>query len=234
MADFSFVTDYILQFATSSLFWIIILIGGCLAGLGALKLRKKRKMNKLIGVLTYLGSGKIAIDIKKGGYFSRQRVLKGLIERGKEEEYITQDNEVIFGAVPSDYHMYNGERILLVTPNPDDPNQLLPISKIKLSEDSRKLLLQIAPVEVREMAVDSYKKSVDEMKSFTDKVVQWLIIGGFLVVALVVILFITQYAKHTIDSSASVMSQAGDTLKQVASKLAEATNSISTNPSNAP
>jgi large-conductance mechanosensitive channel len=208
------ITPVLYSLATSGVFWVIAIVFMLILGVVLLKVKQKRKIKIPTLIYTRLGNGKIGIKQTKSGWLKRNRKMFNLIETGSNEELVTRNYQVINGATPEDYHEFNGYRTLIVTPSIDDPDILFPISKFDYSENTKEILMDFPPIEIREAAVDNYKKTVVEMKNPMDQVIQYVIVGLFFIVAFLVILFITQYGKHMVDKSTEQQKEANSFTKE--------------------
>jgi len=234
LAELSFIYDVVYGMVTSGFFWGAIIIGGLIAMLFGLNVKKKRRMDIHIIKVVNLGNDKVAFQETKGGFFRKNRMLFGLWETGGDYQLITKDDDVVYGSEASDYHEFNKKKCLFVTPNPDDLKMLFPLRKFNLSEKTKEILTEIAPIEVRESAVDCYKQTTKEMKDWREQIVQWVLIGLFFIVAFLVIMFITQYGKHIMDKASEMNAQSIEGNRQIADKLVEAMNKITSSSSGAP
>lgn len=220
--------------ASTSIFWVIILILFAGVLIFALVMRKRRKFK--IPVLKYidLGNGKAGFVSTKAGIFKRGKRFFGLFEYGDESEMITKNKEIIYGFTSSDFHEMNYKNTIFVMASPDDPKTLFPISRVRVGLQSQALLLDVAPIELREAAADAFKKSAKELRDKTEQIVQWVLAGLFFLVAFLVILFITQYGKHMVDAAQATNKETLQALLKMGELLAQNANSVVTNPSGAP
>lgn len=225
-------TGYIYPLLSNSLFWIIIFVVVMGVGILTLKMKKKKALSNLVLVMIPRGESRIGIVETKGGYWSKKTMLKGLIKRGGPEEFITKENEIIYGVTPEDYQEFNGKRCLFVTPNPDNPKQLFPIDKFRII--NKDILSKIAPIEVTEAAIDSYEKTTKEMKGMTEQVL--FIIGyALLVIGIVIALaLITQYWKAGVDGTTTQNKDTAEMLKTISSNFVKSQNNLNTIPGGAP
>lgn len=218
--DLSFFLDGVVGFFRSSVTWIVVIFLVLFSAVGILKIRQKRKMTFKVFIINELGNDKIAIDERKAGFFKKIRKFKGLLEQGGEEEFITNKQEVIYGYNSTDQHEFGKGKVVIVTPNPDNPKQLFVVPTIRISQRTREAFMKIAPLEIQEAAVDGFIKSTQEMKSTKDKI--WeiatfalLVIGIFLVV-----LVISQWQKNNIDKITALNSEALAVQRDIANILA--------------
>jgi hypothetical protein len=228
MADFSFVTTYMFQMLGSATFWVILIAGGFFALIIGLKMHKNKRMKISVLKIVPIGNKKIGLIETKAGFFRKEKKLFGLWESGGEAELVTKQGEVIYGSTPEDYHDYNGKRTLIVTPNPDKPDELFPVQDFYMSKSAQQMLMDLPPLEIREAAIDGYNKATKEMKDFKEQIIQWIMIGMFFIVAFLTILFITQYGKHMVDTAHADNIGAQDTLKDIGQKFVDAVNAMHT------
>jgi hypothetical protein len=235
--DLSFFLDGIVGFFRSSVTWIVVIFLVLFSVVGVMKIRQKRKMSFKVLIINELGNDKIAIDERKAGFFKKVRKFKGLLEQSGEDEFVTNKQETIYGYNSTDQHEFGKGKVVIVTPNPDNPKQLFVVPTIRISKKTREAFMKIAPLEIQEAAVDGFNKSTQEMKSTKDKI--WeiatfalLVIGIFLVV-----LVISQWQKNNIDKITAMNSEALSTQRDIAgilSRVAGCGGSSSTTPSTAP
>ena len=61
------------------------------------------------------------------------------------------------------------------------------------------------------------------MKDPNEKIMQYIIVGLFFIVAFLTILFITQDGKHAVDKASEMTAEAQGTLKDIGQKFVDAT-----------
>lgn len=213
--QFTWLTDVVWNMVGSVFFWVFLIIGIFIAIIIGLWWKRKKRFKIPVVIFTEIGNGKFAMNEDKAGWFAKDKIFFGLWEKGSDEELMTKQGEVIYGSTPEDYHEFNFIRTLFVTPSLDDPRILFPISKAHLSNDAKQLLMDLPSLEIREAAVDAFKKTAKEMKDMREQIVQWILVGLFFIVAFLVILFITQYGKHMVDKASDVLTQVGNQLIEI-------------------
>lgn len=234
MTDYSWITNTAMSMLTSGAFWAIVILGGASLGMGVLYFMKRRKFKTLTFVATELGNGKMGFTQTLSGYFSKNRRF-GILWEGKgQDECITKDFQVIYGLQPEDYHEFNFQRCIFVTPSIDDPQILVPINKMFINEKKKDMLFDMPSLEIREAAIDAFQKTTKEMKDWREQVIQYVVIGLIVIMAFLVILFVTNYASHNIDKSTEAVTSVGSNLRAGMENLSSAvgtlTNKVNQNP----
>jgi hypothetical protein len=224
--DFDFILPFLYSLLTNGFFWVVSIVFILILSIVILKVKQKRKFKIPVLILTPLGNNKFGITETKAGWFKRHRKLKNLIELGQEDELVTKNWSVISGSTPADYHEFNHKRCLIVTPSLDDPDILFPISQIEYTDFTKGLLLDFPPIEIREAAVDGYKKTVVEMKDFKEQLVQYVLVGLFFIIVFLCIIFITQYGKHMANISVEAQRDSIQTNGIIAERLERISNSL--------
>lgn len=219
--DLNSFTPMLYGLLTNGAFWVFGIFFILVMLIVFLKLRQRRKFKIQTLIVTMLGNGKAGFTLTKSGWFKRSRKLKNLLEFGSETELVTKNWATIYGSTPEDYHDFNYKRLLLVTPSIDDPDVLIPVSKVFYDQHAKEMLLDFPPIEIREAAVDNYKKTVAEMKDFKEQIIQYIIVGMFFIVAFLTILFITQYGKHTVTAAKELSEEGIQANTQIAGQLGQ-------------
>ena len=125
-------------------------------------------------------------------------MLGGLWDYGMEEELRTggwrKPTDKIQGGSTIDFHEINGKRGLICRRKDDDPKVLVPLTKVEIENDH--LLASIASVDLRDAAVNIIRKAEKETRNRTAEIVQWVIMGGVILLALVVIIMSYQFVSR--------------------------------------
>ena len=201
----------ITQFVLSPLIWILVIFFMILAGLGGLWVRKQKKLEYQCLVLRNTGNGKMDIKKFKAGWFKTNSMLFGLWDYGMEEELRTggfrKPVDKIQGGSTIDFHEIDGKRGLVCRRKDDDPKILVPLSKLEVQNDH--LLASIASADLRDAAVNIIKKAEHETRNRTAEIVQWVLMGGVIILALVVIIMSYQFVSKAQADSWARLIEAG-------------------------
>ena len=240
MAIWSNLGSTALGWMTTGIFWVAFLIVLLIAVWGGLALRKKRKFNKPVLELFDVGqihwkknpnTGEMEVDwdesagifefeLTRGGWFKKKFTFFGLWDYGSESIFRLKDMTPVYDVSHNDYRRVNGQLGLVVVRVPNDPKFVVPISKFHLSFPSKIAMAEIAPVDLRNAATEATESVDSEMRAKWEKIMPYLAAGIILIVALLSIMFITQYGKHMVDKSS-------DTLKAIAQGTASASVGVS-------
>jgi len=205
-------TSVLTKTLLSPLLWIIIIFLLTLFIIGALWLRKQKKLQYSCIVLRNTGNGKVDLKIMKAGWFKTKSMLGGLWDYGLEEELRTggfrQPNDKIQGGSTIDFHEINGKRGLICRRKDDDPKILVPLTRLEVEND--KLLATIASVDLRDAAVNIIKKAEHETRNRTAEIVQWVLMGGVILLVLVVTIMSYQFVSKAQAESWERLIQAGE------------------------
>lgn len=217
---FSGATNIFVGWMTSGIFWTAFFIVAVIAVFGGLLLRKKRKMNKPVlqlydvGNISYFRDGTVdwnksagifEFDIVRGGWFKSKFTLFGLWDYGDEDLFRLKDMTPVYDVSHNDYRRINGKLGLVVVRNPNDPKFAIPISKFYLSKESRTAMAEIAPVDLRNVAVSAIEAVDTEMRAKWEKIMPYVFAGLILIGLVISIMFITQYGKHMVDKASETL-----------------------------
>jgi len=188
-------TSAITGFVLSPLIWILVIFFLVIIGVGSLWIRKQRKLEYSCVVMRNTGNGKVDLKTCKAGWFKTNSMLGGLWDYGLEEELRTggwrKPVDKIQGGSTIDFHEINGRRGLICRRKDDDPKILVPLTRLEVEND--KLLATIASVDLRDAAVGIIRKAEHETRNRTAEIVQWVLMGGVILLALVVIIMSYQF-----------------------------------------
>jgi len=195
----------------SPLLWIVIIFLLGFLGVGTLWIRKQKKLMYPCVVLRNIGNGKVDLKIMKAGWFKTNSMFGGLYDYGLEEELRTGGYRMpvdkIQGGSTIDFHEINGKRGLICRRKDDDPKILVPLTKLEVSNN--KLLAEIANVDLRDAAVNIIKKAEHETRNRTAEIVQWVLMGGVILLVLVVVIMSYQFVSKAQADSWSRLIEAG-------------------------
>jgi len=182
----------------SPLLWIIVIGVMILFSFGALWVRKQRKLEYMCYVIRTTGNGKVDMRTMKAGWFKTKKMLWGLFDYSGEANLETggfrKPVNKIQGGSTYDFHEIDGKKALICRMKDDDPKIVVPITKIDILNDS--VLAEIAGIDLRDASGDIIRKAEKETRNKTAEIVQWLIMGGVIMLALVVIIMSYQFVQR--------------------------------------
>jgi len=195
MVDLSGMGGLALGWATSLVFWSIMIVGLIVVFFASLKVRQSMRFKYPCIEIVSLGQGKVSAYVTKAGWFKKRKTFGGLLEIGGEQELICKDNKrKIFCASSIDYHEINGKRGLICKRKDDDPDVLVPLDEVEVK--NLKLLVRIAPADYRDAAVDILEEKRKETMTWLEKNAPVIITIGLLLFALIALIIIFQFAKQ--------------------------------------
>jgi hypothetical protein len=182
----------------SPLLWIVVIFVMILFSFGALWVRKQKKLEYMCYVIRTTGNGKVDMRTMKAGWFKTKKMLGGLFDYSGEANLETggfrKPVNKIQGGSTYDFHEIDGKKALICRMKDDDPKIVVPITKIEILND--KLLAEIAGIDLRDASGDIIRKAEKETRNKTAEIVQWLIMGGVIMLALVVIIMSYQFVQR--------------------------------------
>jgi len=196
------------KFLYSPLMWIGLIFALVLMLLGGLWLRKQKKLEYKCLILAPAGNNKISFTLTKAGWFKENEFLK-LWDYGNEEVIKVKDGRKVFGITREDMHFFKGSRCLVCWEKGDDRKILTPISDMKMGDESSEAMMEIAPVDLRDVSSQIIQNSDKELKSTMEKVMQYVLLGGTIVVTLICIIFIMQMVKNSQTEASRLILEAG-------------------------
>jgi len=196
------------KFFLSPLMWFGLIFAMCLILLGGLWLRKQKKLEYKCLILAPAGNNKISFTLTKAGWFKEKDFFK-LWDYGNEEVIKVADGRKVFGITREDMHFFKGQRCLVVWEKGDDRKILTPISDMKMGEESNEALMEIAPVDLRDVSSQIIQNSDKELKSTMQQVMQYVLLGGIVVVTLICIIFVVQMVKNSQAEASKLILEAG-------------------------
>lgn len=224
--DFSPITSLIFDWLLSPFIWFALVLVFLIGTFGILWIRRRRKLIYELLELVDYGNGKSGFNLIKGGYFGKNKILRGWFDYG-EDQMETIDGEPILNFSTEDFQEINGKRGVVVARDPVNQEILVPISKVRIK--NQELLAEIAPAEYRDAALEIIKDADRETSDYTKQIIQWILIGATIIFALVSIIVIAQMVKNGQKEAANLIVQAGDTClknaKEVCSNLMTAAKS---------
>lgn len=208
-------TGLITNWGTSIGFWFAIVFGVTLFGWVGLVFRKRRKLNKPVLVIYDNGDGITSYENTFGGWFKNRFTLMGLWDYGTEKRFRLKNMMPVDDVSHHDYRLINGKQGIVVVIDPHDPKFAIPISKIHFSPESKKAIAEIAPADLRDVAVKAIEEADKEMTAKWEKIMPYIAMGFVGMVLIFSILLIAQYGKHNIDKVAEIMKMAVEALKDL-------------------
>lgn len=207
MVDTTAFTGIVFSWGKSSLFWVIVIFAVAIGGMGGLYMRKRRKLEYPVVIYTGLGNGKFTQRSSRAGWFKIKSTFFGLIDYGPETVLKLADGRKILAGSLEDMQEINGRMGFAVYRKEDDPKIVVPINRLDVT--NKGLISRIAPADYRDAASDIIDSAIKETQSGLDKYLPVIIYGSIVVMSLIIILLIIQFANSHID-------KAGDILEKVA------------------
>lgn len=218
--ELSGILGIVLSWFSSVVFWFVVAIVILIGVMIILTLRKKRNLSFPAFEITCLKDGKTVIEHHKAGWFGKKKTLFGLMDYGKQKVMRLNDGRVVHDFSIDDYHEYRkkgkGKRAIIVTAHPEDKSMVVPISNSKLDSKSLNAVYEIAPADYRESAVEAFNDSSKELKGTMDRILPYVMLGGIIIFFIVGLVITGQIISKAVESSASMLADAGDTLEKVA------------------
>ena len=195
----------------SPVIWIVVIFFLIFVMVGGLWIRKQRKLEYSCIVLRNTGNGKVDLKTMKAGWFKTNSMFFGLWDYGLEEELRTggfrKPIDKIQGGSTIDFHEINGRRGLICRRKDDDPKILVPLTRLEVENDD--LLASVASVDLRDAAVNIIKRAEHETRSRTAEIVQWVLMGGVILLVLVVVIMSYQFVSKAQAESWERLIEAG-------------------------
>lgn len=204
---FESVSAWGFKLLTTGLFWLVAVFVLIIGSFGGLWLRKRKRLQYPALIHFETGGGKGGYINSKAGWFKSKTFLFGLWDYGKEEYLKLKDGRKVQGASTEDFHEINGKKGIVCVQKEDDNNILVPITKTEIV--NKKLLMQISPKEFRDASVDIIKQAENETRNRLEQVMQWVMLGGVIVFALIAIILITQMVQRGQTEAAELIKEAG-------------------------
>ena len=204
------VADVAIQTILSPLLWIAVIFVLIVFSIGGLWIRKQRKLEYQCFVIRKTGNGKVDMKIMKAGWFKSKKILGGLMDWSGELQLETggfrQPVDKIQAGSTIDFHEIDGKKGLICRRKDDDPKILVPLTKIDIVNDE--ILGAIASADLRDASVNIVRQAEKETRNRTQEIVQWIIMGGVIMLALIVIIMSYQFVSKAQDQSWEYVLQA--------------------------
>ena len=212
----------IMGWATSMLFWALVLVGLFIGFVGMMIIRRNKRFMFPVLEIISLGQGKIRVNLGKGGWFKSKKMFFGLHDYAGEDEMLVkgkflEPTRKVFYASSVDYHDIFGKRGLIVKRKDDDPEILVPLTKFEIKNLS--LIGEIAPADYRDAAVKILEEKQKETLSWWDENKALIISTIVFVFGIVSLIIIFKFAQQ--ESAAwrdALMNQCKSKLASLASK----------------
>lgn len=199
-------------FATGALWswltWLLLFIAIVVVSFGGLWMRKKGKMRYPGVIIQDLGNGKVNLLKTKCGWFKSKKILGGLIDYAGERRLEVKDGRFIQQGKTADFHELNYKTAIILLEKSDDPKVLVPIDRMKLDDESQKILLRIAPGDYRDSASKIIADAEKETQSNWMQVAQLMVFAFVGIVLFISIILVIQYAKNTMADANRVYDEA--------------------------
>jgi len=208
IAELSGLTGMLMDWLLSPFIWLTLIFVLLGVTFGFLIIRKRRKLIYEGLEVVDLGYGRAGYNLVKCGWFGKKLYLKGLWDKG-EEVMRTKDGEQIINFSTEDFQEVNGKRSPVFFRDPINQDVLVPINNSHIT--NKDLLLEIAPQEFRDTALEIIKDADRETADKMEKLVQWIIFGAVIIFALVSIIVIVQMVKQGQREASSLILEAGNT-----------------------
>jgi len=196
------------KFFLSPLMWVGIIFALLIFGVGGLWLRRQKKLEYMCLIHAPAGNGKASWILTKAGWFKENDFLK-LWDYGSEEVIKVKDGRKVFGVTRDNMHFFKGKRCLVLTEKGDDRKVLVPIDKFHFDEISQESLMEIAPVDLRDVSSQIIQSSDKELRSTMEKVMQYVLLGGVVVVTLICVIMVMQMVKNSQTEASRLILEAG-------------------------
>jgi len=202
MVDISSIQQMIMTWFKSGIFWILIaIILFVLVFFIYASMHRKSKLKYNCLELVSFGNGKVGINLSKAGVFKTKTFL-GLIDYGFETVTKTKDGRVIEGATTKHLHDIFGKKGFLVLRKKDDPKILVPLSKVNF--ENLELLMEIAPVDMRNASIRIVKEAEKETEGWIDKYLPYILLGGIIVFFIISMILSIQLINNAVDKSLQI------------------------------
>ncbi len=195
----------IMNYATTTAFWIFVMVLISMSIIVFLIFRKKRKLNKFVLEHIDLGNGNFDFRLTKGGFFKNKFTFFGLLDYGGEDRFRLKDGTPVDNVSHHDYRRFNNKLCIGILRNPHDPKMVFPISKYYVSKASRAIMAEVAPADYRDSAEKAIESADREMQTKWAQYAPMIVTGLVIVIALIITLLNTQYGKYMVDKTTQLI-----------------------------
>lgn len=183
-----------LGWASSLIFWALGFILLAIVVIGLLIFKRSLKYTYPCMELVGLGQGKVSVYFTKAGWFKKKRIFFNLIETGGEQELVCKDKtRKIFNVSSTDYHEINGKRGIICKRKDDDPEVLVPLNKVEIS--NLRLIMNIAPADFRDAAVDILEEKRKETMGWLEKNAPVIVAVAVFLFGIISLIIVFNFAK---------------------------------------
>lgn len=189
-------------------FWLIILVAIFGVVFGSLIMRKKGKYVFPAIIFTENGNGKVGIRFTRAGWFKSHKILGDLIDYSGERRLEVKDGRIVQKGSSADFHEIGFKTALILMEKSDDPKILIPVDRCLLSEDSKKILLNVAPADYRDACSKIISDAEKESLSKWETLAQVLVFGFVGVVLFISIILTIQYVRSTMADAQALHKEA--------------------------
>lgn len=219
--DFSSIMGLLYSWIVNPLIWLLIIGFFFLATIGALMVRRKRKLVYPAAEIVDLGDGKTGINLLRAGWFGKTTYLFGLWDVGEQVMKI-KNGDIIHKFSTEDFQEVNGERGVIFFRHPQQQKILIPITNLEIKNGQ--VIAELPRIDIVNAAIDIINDTTKETSDWKNKILEMLVIGGIIVFALVAIIVIAQMVKNGQDKAADLIVKAGqvctDNCKTICSDIA--------------
>jgi hypothetical protein len=200
-------------------FWLLILVVVLGISVGSLAMRKKAKFVFPAVIFTDNGNGKVGLRFTRAGWFKSKKIMAGLMDVGGERRLEVKDGRIVQKGSSADFHEIGFKTALILMEKPDDPKILVPIDRCMLTDDSRKILMRIAPSDYRDASSKIISDAEKESLSKWTEMAQILVFGFIGVILFISIILVIQYVKNTMADAQALHREALQFYEKTATRL---------------
>lgn len=186
----------VVGWASSLIFWGAVILAMGILFIVILKVKQNRRYEFPCLEFIGLGQGKVRVNISQCGWFKKNRIFFGLIERGGEDVLLCKDGKrKIYFASSSDYHDIDGVKGIICKRKDDDPEVLVPLSKFLLDEKSKTSIMSVVPADYRDIGIQILEDKRKETMTWWDENKATILSLTVIVFAIIALIIVFQFAK---------------------------------------
>lgn len=189
-------------------FWLLFIVLILGVSFGSLWMRKKGKFIFPAVILIDNGNGKVGVKFTRAGWFKSKKLLGGLMDVAGEKRLEVKDGRIVQQGSTTDFHEIGYKAGLILREKADDPKILVPINKLELNADSRRVLMNIAPADFRDACSKIISDSEKESLSKWETIAQVLVFGFVAIILFISIILVIQYSKNTLSEANNIYKEA--------------------------
>lgn len=152
--------------------------------------RKRNRLRIPAVEVRNLGKGKFSLKFFKAGVFGHLVYLKMLFWKGDRTIRLS-DTTVIQGMQDDFFQEVNGKRGIVFYRDPKNNHIGIPLSKAEF--ENTELLMQLAPVNVKNTILDNLRAARRETQPHNSQTIQMIGIAVICLVIMVSVIFVTNY-----------------------------------------